>query len=220
MFVRYLTEISIRIVCSDRDCYEQADDEADAVKRVNAIGRYGEHAGDKKDATSDGTECCDCEVLRGVLEHVSVPLSIGNLRYAERTTNCLGTIKNIPDDVTIRGLPISKFIYTTQMGTQLRRRYKAENHIYKSSISIYNGNQQEEKQKERKPAMKKTNDIIISNGSYDTTYEATYEADHNITTSEAENLMSKHYHMFPITHSTYKLNGNTMAITYTIDNCN
>ncbi len=72
----------------------------------------------------------------------------------------------------------------------------------------------------RKRAMKKTNDIELNHNIYETNYQATYEANHEITTDEAENLMNKHYRTFPTTRSTYKLDGNNMTINYAIDDCN
>ena len=68
--------------------------------------------------------------------------------------------------------------------------------------------------------MKKISDKVITNKSYEDDFEAIYEADHNITTTEAEQLMKKSYFYFPCTKSNYQLNGHTMTIHYTIDRCN
>lgn len=73
--------------------------------------------------------------------------------------------------------------------------------------------------KRKETTMIKTNDIIINKGSYENTYEATYENNAPISTNEAENIMNKHYRMFPITKSSYSINGNTMTIKYTMDSC-
>ena len=67
--------------------------------------------------------------------------------------------------------------------------------------------------------MKKTSDIITRNGSYETTYQAIYRANKNITTNEAEDLRNKHYRTFPVTKSAYALNGKHMTVVYTIDSC-
>lgn len=76
------------------------------------------------------------------------------------------------------------------------------------------------RENERKETtMKKMSDNIIKKSPYNTTYKAIYTSNHNITTNEAEDLMNKHYRMFPITKSTYALNGKNITITYILDNC-
>lgn len=67
--------------------------------------------------------------------------------------------------------------------------------------------------------MTKTNTITINSRSYETEYEATYEADHAITEAEANDLIAAKYHCFPITKAEAFIDGNTVAIRYTIDNC-
>lgn len=68
--------------------------------------------------------------------------------------------------------------------------------------------------------MNKVSDEVIKNKSYEDDFQAIYEADHAITVDEAEALMKKSYFYFPCTKSTYKLDGNTMTVYYTIDRCN
>lgn len=67
--------------------------------------------------------------------------------------------------------------------------------------------------------MTKTNTRTVRTGSYETYYEDIYEADHAITTDEADNLIATKYHMFPITRASYTIDGNTITIRYTVDNC-
>lgn len=67
--------------------------------------------------------------------------------------------------------------------------------------------------------MTKTNTRTVRTGSYETDYEAIYEADHDITTAEADNLIASKYHMFPITRAAYTIDGNTITVRYTIDSC-
>ena len=55
--------------------------------------------------------------------------------------------------------------------------------------------------------------------SYETYYKDTYEADHAITEAEAADLIAAKYHCFPITKAEAFIDGNTVAIRYTIDNC-
>lgn len=68
--------------------------------------------------------------------------------------------------------------------------------------------------------MNKISDKVIKNKSYEDDFQAIYEADHEITVDEAEDLMKKSYFYFPCTKSSYKLDGNMMTINYTIDRCN
>lgn len=68
--------------------------------------------------------------------------------------------------------------------------------------------------------MNKISDKVIKNKSYEDDFQAIYEADHAITVDEAEALMKKVYFFFPCTKSSYKLDGNTMTVYYTIDRCN
>ena len=42
---------------------------------------------------------------------------------------------------------------------------------------------------------------------------------HDITTDEADNLIATKYHMFPITRAAYAIDGGTITVRYTIDNC-
>lgn len=67
--------------------------------------------------------------------------------------------------------------------------------------------------------MTKINTSTVRTGSYETDYEATYEADHYITTAEADSLIASKYHMFPITRASYAIDGNTITVRYTVDNC-
>ena len=67
--------------------------------------------------------------------------------------------------------------------------------------------------------MNKTNTRTVSTRSYETEYEAIYEADHAITEAEANELIADKYHCFPITKATASINGNTVAIRYTVDSC-
>lgn len=68
--------------------------------------------------------------------------------------------------------------------------------------------------------MRKISDITTSNCSYETSYKATYKSDTAITTDEAEHLMTRCYRMFPVTRSSYSIDGDTMTINYTVDSCN
>lgn len=67
--------------------------------------------------------------------------------------------------------------------------------------------------------MTKTNTTTIASRSYETEYEAIYEADHAITEAEASALIADKYHCFPITKAAASINGNTVAIRYTVDSC-
>lgn len=58
-----------------------------------------------------------------------------------------------------------------------------------------------------------------SGRSYESYYEAIYEADHAITEAEAADLIAAEYHCFPITKAEASIDGNTVAIRYTVDNC-
>ena len=58
-----------------------------------------------------------------------------------------------------------------------------------------------------------------SGRSYETHYEDLYEADHDITETEASALIADKYHGFPITKATAAINGNTVVIRYTVDSC-
>lgn len=61
----------------------------------------------------------------------------------------------------------------------------------------------------------------VRTGSYETDYEDIYEADHDITTAEADNLIAAKYRnrMFPIIRASYVIDGNTITVRYTVDNC-
>ena len=61
----------------------------------------------------------------------------------------------------------------------------------------------------------------VRTGSYETDYEDIYEADHDITTAEADSLIAVKYRnrMFPITRASYAIDGNTITVRYTVDNC-
>ena len=67
--------------------------------------------------------------------------------------------------------------------------------------------------------MTKTDTRTVRTGSYETDYEAIYEADHDITEAEADNLIAEKYHRFPITRASYTIDGNTITVAYTIDSC-
>lgn len=67
--------------------------------------------------------------------------------------------------------------------------------------------------------MTETNTRTVSTRSYETEYEATYEADHAITETEAADLIAAKYHGFPITKAAASIDGNTVAIRYTVDSC-
>lgn len=67
--------------------------------------------------------------------------------------------------------------------------------------------------------MTKINTRTVSDRSYETEYEDLYEADHDITMAEANDLILSDYHRFPITKAAASINGNTVAIRYTVDSC-
>ena len=67
--------------------------------------------------------------------------------------------------------------------------------------------------------MNKISTRTVSTRSYETDYEDIYEADHAITEAEANELIAAEYHCFPITKATAAINGNTVAIRYTVDSC-
>lgn len=67
--------------------------------------------------------------------------------------------------------------------------------------------------------MTKTNTRTIDSRSHETDYETIYEADHAITTAEADDLIATKYHMFPITRASYAIDGDTITVRYTVDNC-
>ena len=60
--------------------------------------------------------------------------------------------------------------------------------------------------------MTETNTRTVSTRSYETEYEAIYEA-------EAADLIAAKYHGFPITKAAASIDGNTVAIRYTVDSC-
>ena len=76
-----------------------------------------------------------------------------------------------------------------------------------------------EQKTERKTIMIKTNDIHIGSNIYEDNYEATYESDVTISKNEAEDLMNKHYRTFPVTKSSYTIDGNRLIIRYAVDCC-
>ena len=65
----------------------------------------------------------------------------------------------------------------------------------------------------------KINTRTINDRSYETEYEDLYEADHDITMAEANDLLVSDYHRFPITKAAASIDGNTVAIRYTVDSC-
>lgn len=67
--------------------------------------------------------------------------------------------------------------------------------------------------------MTKTSIRTVRTGSYETDYEAVYEADHAITTAEADDLIASKYHMFPIIRASYAINGDTIIVRYTVESC-
>ena len=67
--------------------------------------------------------------------------------------------------------------------------------------------------------MTKINTRTVSTRSYETEYEAIYEADHAITEAEAADLIAAKYHGFPITKATASIDGNTVADRYTVESC-
>ena len=67
--------------------------------------------------------------------------------------------------------------------------------------------------------MNKINTRTVSDRSYETDYEDLYEADHDITMAEANDLILANYHRFPITKAVASIDGNTVAIRYTVDSC-
>ena len=67
--------------------------------------------------------------------------------------------------------------------------------------------------------MNKINTRTVSDRSYETDYEDLYEADHDITMAEANDLILANYHRFPITKAVAYIDGNTVAIRYTVDSC-
>ena len=66
----------------------------------------------------------------------------------------------------------------------------------------------------------KMSDKLYKSGSYEDTFVASYEADHDITTDEADDIIATDYRMFPITGASYVFSDNHLIITYTIDHCN
>lgn len=67
--------------------------------------------------------------------------------------------------------------------------------------------------------MNKISTRTVSDRSYETDYEDLYEADHEITMAEANDLILADYHRFPITKAAASIDGNTVAIRYTVDCC-
>lgn len=67
--------------------------------------------------------------------------------------------------------------------------------------------------------MNKISTRTVSDRSYETDYEDSYEADHDITEAEAADLIAAKYHGFPITKATAAINGDTVVIRYTVDSC-
>lgn len=67
--------------------------------------------------------------------------------------------------------------------------------------------------------MTKINTRTINDRSYETEYEDLYEADHEITMAEANELILSDYHRFPITKAAASINGNTVAVRYTVNSC-
>ena len=67
--------------------------------------------------------------------------------------------------------------------------------------------------------MTKINTRTVSDRSYETEYEDLYEADHDITMAEANDLLVSNYHHFPITKAVASIDGNLVAIRYTVDSC-
>lgn len=66
----------------------------------------------------------------------------------------------------------------------------------------------------------KISDTLYKHGSYEDTFIADYENDCEITSEDVEALIASDYHMFPVTGSSYAMNGNHLIITYTVDHCN
>lgn len=93
--------------------------------------------------------------------------------------------------------------------------------IYNLPVACYSiGVEREQTPNERNPEMMtKTNTRTINSRSYETEYEAIYEADHAVTEAEASALIADKYHGFPITKATASIDGNTVAIRYTVDSC-
>lgn len=67
--------------------------------------------------------------------------------------------------------------------------------------------------------MIKTNDIHTGSNIYEDNYEVTYESEAPISKNEAEDLMNKRYRTFPVTKSSYTIDGNRLVIDYTVDCC-
>ena len=87
------------------------------------------------------------------------------------------------------------------------------------SIPWYLIDVEREQTKGNHDMMTKTNTSTVRTGSYETDYEAIYEADHAITAAEADNLIATKYHMFPITRASYTIDGDTITVRYTVDSC-
>lgn len=74
----------------------------------------------------------------------------------------------------------------------------------------------------------KISDTLYKHGSYEDTFIADYESDSEITAEDIETLIASDHHMFPVTGSSYAMNGNHLIImngnhliiTYTVDHCN
>lgn len=68
--------------------------------------------------------------------------------------------------------------------------------------------------------MKQISNEVVKNHSYEDDFRAIYESDEDITVDEEEKLMNERFFYFPVTKSSYALDGNTMTIDYTVDKCN
>mgnify|MGYP007047906479 FL=1 len=66
----------------------------------------------------------------------------------------------------------------------------------------------------------KTSDKLYKNGSWEDTFVASYEADHEITDAEADEIIANGYNTFPVTGASYVFGDNHLVITYTVDHCN
>lgn len=74
--------------------------------------------------------------------------------------------------------------------------------------------------KEAPDMLTKISDTLYKHGSYEDTFIADYESGSEITAEDVETLIASDYHMFPVTGSSYAMNGNHLIITYTVDHCN
>ena len=72
----------------------------------------------------------------------------------------------------------------------------------------------------KETTMKKISDKLYKTGSFEDTFVASYEADHEINADEADSIIASDYSSFPVTNASYMMTDNKLVITYTVDHCN